>query len=248
MMTDKEAQKSRLSGISPALKLCVSLYCIINCAASNNVVTSTATLIIMSFAVCFFGGLRFSRLLRFYAIPLFFAVTGSAALMFEPGSSGAVISFFDVSITRPGLIGASEMLMRCMGAVSAAFFLSLTTPAHAVFAVLYGAPLPSFITETAELIYRYIFVLHGSYKKIYVAQMSRLGYSNLKASYRSTALIGAAVFIKAVNTAKRAGAALECRGCEGSVKALKRKYETKPAHILLSVVLCAFLTCTGVIF
>lgn len=248
MKIDKEAQKSRLSGISPALKLCVSLYCIINCTASDNVITSISTFVIMSFAVCILGGLRFSKLLRFYTIPLFFAVTGSAALMFEPGSSGAPISFFNVSITHPGLVRAAEMFIRCMGAAGAAFILPLTTPAHAVFAVFYDTPLPSFITETAELIYRYIFVLHDSYKKIYVAQMSRLGYINLKASCRSTALIGAAVFIKAVNTAKRAGAALECRGCEGSVKALKRKYETKPAHILLSVILCAFLTCTGVIF
>lgn len=247
MLIDKEAQQSRLSRMSPALKIFVSLYCTVNCIAADNIITSLLTLFTMSFIICVCGGLKFKRLLRFYCIPLFFAAVGAAALAFEADAAGSVLSLMGISVTRSGLFRAAEVFLRCMGAVSAVYFLSLTTPVTAMFSVIRRTPLPDFITETAELVYRYIFVLYDSYKKINVAQESRLGYNTLRAKYRSTALVGGAVFIKAMDQARRSYTAMESRGYTGSIKTLTEKYAFRKSHAVYLIIMCMFLTASGVI-
>lgn len=248
MLIDTEAQRSRLSNISPGLKILVSLYCLFNCIAADNIVTSLLTLFSMSIVICVFGGLNIRKLVRFYRIPLFFTAVGAAALMFETGKPDNIFSFLGIGVTYSGLIRAAEVFLRCMGAVSAVYFLSLTTPVTSIFTVVRRTPLPGFFIETAELIYRYIFVLYDSYKKINVAQESRLGYNTLKAKYRSTALIGGAVFIKAMEQAKRSYTAMESRGYTGSIKTLPQQYSFRAAHAVCFIMLCMLLTASGVIF
>lgn len=248
MLIDKEAYRSRLSGISPGLKMLMSLYCIINCIAADGMITSLLTLFMMSFVICAVGGLQVKRFIRFLKIPLFFTIIGAAALAVESGKADCIFSLYGIGITRAGAVYALGMFFRCMGSVSAMYFLSLTTPVTAIFTVLRRTPLPCFFVETAELVYRYIFVLYDSYKKINVAQESRLGYNTLKAKYRSTALIGGAVFIKAMEQAQRSFTAMESRGYTGDIKVLTREYTLKPYHIAAASAICALLTASGVIF
>ncbi|MGN0163505.1 MAG: cobalt ECF transporter T component CbiQ [Candidatus Ornithomonoglobus sp.] len=248
MLIDKEAYRSRLSGISPGLKMLMSLYCIINCIAADSMITSLMTLFIMSAVICAVGGLKVKRLIHFLKIPLFFTVIGTAALAVEAGKTDYIVSFLGIGVTRSGALYALGMFFRCMGSVSAMYFLSLTTPVTAMFTVLRRTPLPGFFVETAELVYRYIFVLFDSYKKINVAQESRLGYNTLRAKYRSTALIGGAVFIKAMEQAQRSFTAMESRGYTGEIKVLPGEYTLQAYHIAAAVIICALLTASGVIF
>ncbi len=248
MGIDKWAQRSRLADISPGLKLAVCLYWLINCIASDSVVVSSLTLISSALVVCVFGGLKPEFFLRCLRIPMAFVFIASAALIIEPADGNSLITVLGLGISADSLLYALNTFFRCMGAAGALFMLSLTTPAYDIFGVLQKLRLPDDITETAKLIYRYIFVLYDSYVAIKTAQEARLGYSSLKTGYRSFSLLGAAIFSRAVNQARRSFSAMESRNYTGSVKTSKKHYTLTPIHIVSSVLFCIILTAAGVIF
>ena len=92
-------------------------------------------------------------------------------------------------------------MIKCFGAVSCMYFLSLTTPMVDLFTLLRKSIIPNFIIEIAELIYRYIFVLFDVSHRIHTAQDARLGYCNLRVSYHSTAQLASNLFIRSFNQA-----------------------------------------------
>ena len=118
---------------------------------------------------------------------------GSAAIAISIGqNSGDMLfslhfgnTYFGISHTS--LLSAVRVMIKCFGAVSCMYFLSLTTPMVDLFTLLRKSIIPNFIIEIAELIYRYIFVLFDVSHRIHTAQDARLGYSNLRVSYHSTA-------------------------------------------------------------
>ncbi len=248
MRIDKAANSSRLSTLSPELKLIFSLYCLINCIAADNIPTSLLTFAVSAAIVCGAGGLPLRRFMHCIRIPLAFTAMASAALMIGAEDERSIVSLLGLGISIEGAMYALGIFLRCMGAVGAMYTLSLTTPAYAVFGVLRRIHIPIDIVETAELVYRYIFVLYDSYINVRTAQESRLGYCTLRAGYHSVSMLGAAVFLKAMQQAKRSIDAAGSRGYTGAVKTAKRQYELKPIHIVISAFVCAVLTVSGVIF
>ena len=130
-------------------------------------------------------------------------------------------TYFGVSHTS--LLSAVRVMIKCFGAVSCMYFLSLTTPMVDLFTLLRKSIIPNFIIEIAELIYRYIFVLFDVSHRIHTAQDARLGYSNLRVSYHSTAQLASNLFIRSFNQAEKTYTAMESRGYDGEINVIMPK-------------------------
>ena len=107
--------------------------------------------------------------LTYLVYPLIFAAVSCIfiALFFGNGTPLTEIAFpwFNWIIYNNGITIAFITFFRVLGAVSALFFLVLTTTMNDLFISLRKIHIPKVLIEISLLIYRYIFVFHGSLLK-----------------------------------------------------------------------------------
>lgn len=242
MIIDKTAYKSKLRNISPWEKTVFALAAMLICIFADNILISTVTTVTMLSVVIFAGKTNFKTVFHLMTIPAVFIMLSCAAILISVSkdSGGLIfcirISDIFIGIGNSSIISALRTLSKCFGAVSCMYFLSLTTPMTDIFILLRKSPVPKFITEITELIYRYIFVLSDTCRKIHISQQSRLGYSNLKTKYRSTVLLVSNLFMCSMHQAEKTFTALESRGYNGTINVLERKYIHSKSFIFLSAV------------
>lgn len=156
------------------------------CIWANSFLVSVFTALTMLFLIIFIGKTSYKNVFHLMTVPIVFIIMGSAAIAISIGQNSSDMLFslhfgntyFGVSHTS--ILSAVRVMIKCFGAVSCMYFLSLTTPMVDLFTLLRKSIIPNFIIEIAELIYRYIFVLFDVSHRIHTAQDARLGYSNLR--------------------------------------------------------------------
>ena len=223
MIIDKLAYNSKLRNIAPISKLLFSMSVLVICIWANSFLVSVFTALTMLFLIIFIGKTSYKNVFHLMTVPIVFIIMGSAAIAISIGqNSGDMLfslhfgnTYFGVSHTS--LLSAVRVMIKCFGAVSCMYFLSLTTPMVDLFTLLRKSIIPNFIIEIAELIYRYIFVLFDVSHRIHTAQDARLGYSNLRVSYHSTAQLASNLFIRSFNQAEKTYTAMESRGYDGEI-------------------------------
>ena len=209
MIIDKLAYNSKLRNIAPISKLLFSMSVLVICIWANSFLVSVFTALTMLFLIIFIGKTSYKNVFHLMTVPIVFIIMGAAAIAISIGqNSGDMLfslhfgnTYFGVSHTS--LLSAVRVMIKCFGAVSCMYFLSLTTPMVDLFTLLRKSIIPNFIIEIAELIYRYIFVLFDVSHRIHTAQDARLGYSNLRVSYHSTAQLASNLFIRSFNQAEK---------------------------------------------
>ena len=220
MIIDKLAYNSKLRNIAPISKLLFSMSVLVICIWANSFLVSVFTALTMLFLIIFIGKTSYKNVFHLMTVPIVFIIMGS-------NSSDMLFSlhfgntYFGVSHTS--LLSAVRVMIKCFGAVSCMYFLSLTTPMVDLFTLLRKSIIPNFIIEIAELIYRYIFVLFDVSHRIHTAQDARLGYSNLRVSYHSTAQLASNLFIRSFNQAEKTYTAMESRGYDGEINVIMPK-------------------------
>lgn len=240
MIIEKTAYMSKLRNADPLLKTLFALAFMIICVAADSFAVSFAAAAVMLSLVIFAGGAPVKTVARLMKIPMFFIIAGTVAIAFTASDipSDMVIAarigarFYGIG--KAGLIMAARAAAKCFGAVNCMYFLSLTTPMNDLLTLLRKSPLPDFFAEITELVYRYIFVLFETARKMRTAQDARLGYSSLKTSYKSTGVLAANLFIRAFERADRAYTAMQSRGYDGSVAVFSDEYEKKPYQYVLA--------------
>lgn len=120
------------------------------------------------------------------------------------------------------LIGSQEGLhegllvgSRVMGSVSVVLLLSSVTPANKIFHALRWFRVPETWVEIALVVYRYVFILVEQTADVILAQRMRLGYSNLKSSLNSSAMLAGTVMGRSMEQAMRTFEAMTLRGYSG---------------------------------
>ena len=199
------------------------------CIWANSFLVSVFTALTMLFLIIFIGKTSYKNVFHLMTVPIVFIIMGSAAIAISIGQNSSDMLFslhfgntyFGVSHTS--LLSAVRVMIKCFGAVSCMYFLSLTTPMVDLFTLLRKSIIPNFIIEIAELIYRYIFVLFDVSHRIHTAQDARLGYSNLRVSYHSTAQLASNLFIRSFNQAEKTYTAMESRGYDGEINVIMPK-------------------------
>lgn len=251
MLIDRLVYRSRLKDVDPLIKSLFSLICLFVCIWADSFVISAVIMAVMLFLIIAVGKTSARDTFHLMTIPMSFALLGSAAIAVSIGVSAETMtaSFHigGIYIGIGSMEAAARVFIKCFGLVSCMYFLSLTTPMTDVFALLRKSPLPDFIVEITELVYRYIFVLYDAAERIRTAQDSRLGYVNLRASYHSTANLAANIFMRAYRQADKSYTAMEARCYNGEIRLLGREYIKKPIFYIIAAVFIALLISAAVV-
>lgn len=101
--------------------------------------------------------------------------------------------------------------LKAIDSITIMYLLFCSTPVTHITLVMAKLRFPKIIQELFLLIYRFIFLFMAIKDEFAISQKSRLGYRNLKTSYRSIALIASNLFHKVFVYSKKINMAVESR-------------------------------------
>jgi cobalamin biosynthesis protein CbiM/cobalt ECF transporter T component CbiQ len=165
------------------------------------------------------------------------------ALFFGNGEALLQVPFpwFTWTIYSNGLTMAYTTFFRVIGAVSALYFLVLTTSMTDIVISLRKIRIPKILIEISLLVYRYIFVFMEVTSKMTTAQKLRLGTASWSKRIRSTSLLAGNLFIRSLEQGERTFVAMNARGYDGNYRVLEDLPRAKASTLALIVVFDIFL-------
>ncbi|MCZ2829976.1 cobalt ECF transporter T component CbiQ [Modestobacter sp. VKM Ac-2986] len=152
----------------------------------------------------------FGRAVR---VPLAFIALGALTTVVEVGSGGLGWAP-DAAARAGGLVG------HAVAGSAAVLLLATTTPMSDLLPALARLRVPAAVIEVASVTYRMLFVLLTSLSTIREAQTARMGHAGLRASYRSSGMLAAAVLTRSWDRARRLQDGLAGRGMETGLRVL----------------------------
>ncbi len=191
---------------------------------------SFAILTVSALAAVLGAGIPAGVYLRVMLWPMSFLVAGSAALALSVNLEAGSVS---VSITREGIETAGTVFLGSLSAVSSVMLLALAVPMGEILSLLRRWRVPAVLTELMGLVYRLLFVFDTTLRTTIRAQGCRLGYRNLRTSYRSLGAALAALFIRSIDRARRLEMGLAARGYQGELRVLSCRHAVSLRAILL---------------
>ena len=248
---DRYAQQSRLSTVSPFVKLAFSVAVLLLCVAADSAAIGLIVSVGMLWACLVCSGAPARYVFSLMTIPVLFIVLSCLAIVFDVGWEP--LGFFDIplfgiylSATAQSLRDALLLFFRAYGAVVCLYFLSLNTPMQEILEVLRVLRIPRLVIELMYLIYRYIFLLLDVQNRMTIAAQSRLGYADRhNAWYTFTHISGNLL----ASSFRRSGAcfdAMEARCYDGTLRFLTRQAPFRWRHAIVCA-LC-FLLLAAVTF
>jgi len=249
-MIDVVAQTSRLSSVNPALKFWTVLPLLLLSVASRSPLTGVFLSLLSPVLVVGVGGLKLREYIRLIALPLSFLLLSGLALLFEVTSQRTGVFGFQVfglwfCVSEASQLRTELVLARALGALSALYLLSLTTPMTEIIGVLRRVRCPEILSDLMYLIYRYIFILLSVHYIMRDSAKSRLGYVDYRTGLRTTALLYSGLLSRSYQQAARNFDAMESRCYDAGIRFLKRKANVAVSHaICASMVLAATLGLT----
>ncbi|WP_238456274.1 cobalt ECF transporter T component CbiQ [Desulfotruncus arcticus] len=225
------------------------------CIGFSLPVISGLVIVLMAFAIVGPARIPIKVYFRLMSLPFSFLLIGvvTIAVSITTKGSGAgwlagiTISGITVGITYSGIIYAIGLFLKSLGAVSCLYFLSLTTPAVEMTAVMRKLKFPSLFIELTDLIYRFIFVMLATAEEIHTSQSSRWGYASMKNSMKSLGQLTAALFVKALHRSQTLYTALSSRGYTGQLNVLTPEYTVSVNNIIIIAVIESALTITAIL-
>lgn len=174
------AQKGLLQSLDPRVKTIIFLLFILQILFTRNILV-----LLCLYAFCLLLALVSRINLVFFLkrtwvfIPLFSLFIAIPAL-FDIVTPGEPLIIFNIlgiklTITRPGLSGATLFVMRVITSVSFAILLSITTRHFALLKVLRIFKIPQIFVMTIGMCYRYIYLFVEIIENTYRAMKSRVG-------------------------------------------------------------------------
>jgi cobalamin biosynthesis protein CbiM/cobalt ECF transporter T component CbiQ len=236
---DSYAYTNGLAQTSPTTKIFFALSMLLLSVLSFSPIVPLTVFIITVVLILAVAQIPARFYLDLLTYPLLFATLSCIflALLFGYGTALVEIPFpwFTWVIYNNGITIALTTFFRVLGAVSAMFFLVLTTSMTDLFVSLRKIHIPKILIELSLLIYRYIFVFMETVSKMNTAQKLRLGQRGWLSRIRSTALLTANLFIRTLEQGERTFVAMNARGYDGNIRVLED--QPKPSKITLAGIL-----------
>jgi len=233
---DRYAYINAFARSSPATKIFFALSALI--ASVSSPIPIVPIIVFLSNAVLLLYFAKIPK--RFYLNLLMYptiAVVISCifiALFFGYGTplTQVVLPWFSWTVFKNGVSMAVATLFRVEGAISATYFLVLTTSMTDIFIALRKVHVPKILVEMCLLIYRYIFVFIEVTQKMLTAQKLRLGHSGWIRKTRSIALLAGNLFIRTLEQGERTFTAMNARGYDGNIRVIEELPRPKKATLL----------------
>ena len=185
---DYYAYASRMRSWNAGFKVLFSIISLLLCIACNNLVVSLAVIFFMGFLTVAVGGLKLHHYISMLLVPIVFLIFGTIAIAIgfsmHPVGQYHVhfLNLFYIYCSKASLLKAGNLVLKALGAVSALYMMTLTTPLSEIIAVLRKAHVPKLIIELMNMIYRYIFIMIDTHSRMKNSAESRLGYCDFKTS------------------------------------------------------------------
>lgn len=135
-------------------------------------------------------------------------------------------------ITAASCRRAGNLFCQALGAVSAMYFLSTTTPMPQLIEILRRWKLPELVIELMYLIYRYLFVLLSCQRRMTIAATVRLGYHGLGRSVTTAGKIGGNLLAASFRRSRACYDAMEARCYDGRLAFLNTVPPVRGKHLL----------------
>lgn len=196
ILIDKYAYTNKLSDINPQIKVGIGLVFLIISMITHNMIILLAIMVLMSIAIVGIAKIDLKNYLKLLRIPIYFLVIGVITnlinISFE--SKSLIYSFkvfnFYMGVSSESLETSKYILLRSMSCVTCVYFFVLTTPFNQLLYLLKRLKISDTIIEISMLVYRFIFIFLEEVMDIKKSQELRLGYIDLKTSYKSIGLLG----------------------------------------------------------
>lgn len=242
---DHLAYASGMNPWNPTLKAVISLSMLFLCLWEN---VGAILVIITSAAVqkiC--GKLSLREYGRLLAVPLGFLLLSCTAVACDistipAGDWSLSLRWFYISTSTTQIHLALLLLFRALGAVSALYFLTLTTTVGEWIRLLRQIHCPVLLCELMYLIYRFIFVLSGAQERMRTAAATRLGWRDFPTSCRSFGGIAGNLLINALRRSRTYYDAMTARGYDEEIAFLE---EEKPIEMKQ---VAAAIVCLGALY
>ena len=236
---DRFAYTNVLARTSPTTKIFFAASMLILSVLSPSPIVPITVFLIATLLIVTVAQIPGRFYLDLFIYPALFAAVSCVfiALFFGNGTPLAEIAFpwFKWTIYNNGITTAFTTFFRVLGAVSATFFLVLTTSMNDIFISLRKIHVPKILIEISLLVYRYIFVFMEVASKMNTAQKLRLGQSGWLKRIRSTSLLAGNLFIRTLEQGERTFVAMDARGYDGNIRVLED--QPKPSKTILAGIL-----------
>ena len=227
---DYYAYASGLRSVNPVFKVLFSVAVLLLTICLNQPLVSVFVIVSMGLFTVKKGGVDFHAYCSLMTIPIAFMLMGSAAI--AAGFSTKPIGEYNLNLhlfylyaTKSSISQALFLILKAFGAVSAMFMLTLSTPSNEIISALRKLHVPKLIVELMNMIYRYIFIMMDTQRKMKNSAESRLGYCYFKTSCLSFGGIASNLFIVSLKKANAYYDAMESRCYDGELRFLE---EEKP--------------------
>lgn len=240
---DEYAYSSKLKSWNSSLKVLFSFIIMILSICSQNVIVPIMIAVSAGVITVYNGKIRIREYLSLMCIPMVFLIMTSIAIMLDLYISGG----FSVKVLPNNVYRAVYISCRAIGAVSAMYMMSLSTPVTEIIAVLGKLKLPFIIIELMNLMYKYIFVLLDSQAKMKNSAAARLGYCNLRTSLKTFALICGNLFAVSLRRASDYYNAIESRCAGGKIKFMCQKRPIKLIHVIFFSIYTALIALSEIL-
>lgn len=240
---DKYAYSSKLKVINPAEKIFFALITLGVCLWANNCIVSMLVISLMTFLITKVGKTKLSVFIKLMMVPIAFLIIGILTIVISYSLNRETflvsIKFFNgwIGVSKSGIFQGINMFLKVMGSLSCLYFISLTTPMIDVISVLSKLRIPSFLIELISLVYRFIFIILETSEMMFISQNSRLGYRDIRTSYKSLGALASTLFIRSFKRANDLYTALEARGYNGELKVLEEKPQKRSYIYILTIII-----------
>lgn len=186
---------------------------------------------------------------KWVIITFFFIIIGTSPLLFERINAGNYLwHIYGWGISEENLSTFLLISIRCIFCFNIIIILNIIHQPNEIIKALKNSHLPNTITNIIELSYRYINILEGTTKNIFIAQKSRLGYVGYNNKLRHTALLIGQTMVISHNNMERMYQGLNSRGYDNkdfsqddkidgniSLKNIYFKYENNKQDIIRGI-------------
>lgn len=240
---DSYAHSNNLKNVNTYFKALFAILTMIVSLISTSPVIPLFITFSMSFLIIFKAKIPWKFYLKFLSIPFFFGFLTFIfmSIFFGVGVHIFELGVFNLAVTLDGFNLGLLVFSRIMGGFTCLAFLTLTTPVNEMFSIFEALKVPKIVIEIAMLMYRYIFLFLEVAGNMYNSQKTRMGYSNIKNTYKSLGMLSSNLFIRTWLKGEQAYIAMESRCYDGSINSFKTHENISVKNILLLLSFESFL-------
>ena len=247
---DYYAYISAIRDWNPMFKVFFALAVLILVIVIDSLYVSLFVLITMGFLTVVRGRIPLHQYISTLTIPIVFVLVGSLtiALSFARSPLGQYnlhLGFFYIYTNDADLLRMINLMAKAMAAVSALFMMTLSTPSGEIISVMRKVHMPKLFVELMNMIYRYIFVIMETNRKMHDSAESRLGYVDYRTSVKSFTGTASNLLVVSLKKANAYYDALVSRGYDGELRFLEREKKLDKEQIVLGI---TYILCIAALF